>query len=91
MCYITESAIDHVRLQDSLMNEPLMPRHKCALTGEPIYKGVRIGGEEYFSIDVYQSYGWVQWYKDNAGLSDREIYDLKVEHFTDNGFSNTLK
>jgi hypothetical protein len=86
-----DGAQTHLRWQDSLMNEPPMPSYKCVVTGEPIYKGVRIDGEEHFSIDVYQSYAWVEWYKVNAGLTDREIYDLKVEHFTDNGFRNTLK
>jgi hypothetical protein len=87
-CHLLDGAQSHI--ESSLMLEPEMPSHKCALTGEPIYKGVRIDGEEYFSIDVYESYGWVQWYKDNAGLSEGEARALRVEHFTDSGFTNTL-
>lgn len=76
--------------EDNLPEEKHLPSYKCFVTGEPIYKGVRIDRSVYFCIEVYESYDWVQWYKDNAGVSDREIYELSVEHFVDDGLANTL-
>lgn len=72
--------------------EVLEPSYRCLSCEQLVYKGVRIGGEEKFCIDCYRQYKWVQFYKENLNPCDWGcIYNLTIEVFSDNGFTNTLR
>lgn len=97
-CGVIKSTASPMRFLQNLVageqktvNPLAKPTHTCCCCGTYIYKGVRIDGEKHFCIKDYNTYEWAVWFLENVkDINLCQLYHLNVEHYTDNGTTNTL-